>query len=90
MNEQELLTLHQTCGHHRDLLMCSQVCGCFRCLSVFGYAQIRKWVQGDSTALCPRCESDAVIGDASWAGLTRKTLEEMHARWFETRPGRIR
>jgi hypothetical protein len=83
MNEPELLALHRACSHHRKLLTTSKICGCFNCLSVFGHAEIHKWIQRNDTALCPRCEVDAVIGDVSHPGLTRQTLEEMHKRWFE-------
>ncbi len=83
MTEQQLQALHKGSSHHRELLAMSRTCGCFHCLSVFGREEIRKWIQRSSTALCPRCEADAVIGDASSPGLTRGTLEEMHKRWFE-------
>jgi len=83
MTEQELFALHQACRSHRELLTASQICGCFHCLSVFGHFEIRKWIQHGTTALCPRCDIDAVVGDASRPGLTRKLLEEMHKRWFE-------
>jgi hypothetical protein len=83
MNEQELLALNQACSHHRALLTTSGICGCFHCLSVFGHLEIRKWTQHETTALCPRCGEDAVIGDASRPGLTRRILEEMHKRWYE-------
>jgi hypothetical protein len=83
MNEQELVTLNQAASSHRALLAASKVCGCFRCLSFFGNYEIRKWIQQDTTALCPRCNEDAVIGDASCPRLTRQLLEEMHKRWFE-------
>jgi NAD-dependent SIR2 family protein deacetylase len=87
MNEQELLTLNQAASLHRELLTASTICGCFRCLSVFGHDELRKWIQQNNTALCPRCGEDAVIGDASHPGLTRKILEEMHQRWFERQAG---
>ncbi|HUJ08955.1 MAG TPA: cytoplasmic protein [Verrucomicrobiae bacterium] len=83
MNEPELLALNQAARLHRALLTASAICGCFRCLSLFGHCEIRKWIQHDNTALCPRCGENAVIGDASRPGLTRKILEEMHKRWFE-------
>jgi hypothetical protein len=83
MNEQELLALNQAASLHRALLPASAICGCFRCLSLFGHYEIRKWIQHDKTALCPRCGGNAVVGDASRPGLTRKILEEMHKRWFE-------
>jgi uncharacterized paraquat-inducible protein A len=83
MTEQELLTLHKASSAHRELLTTSKICGCFNCLSVFAHGEIRKWIQQKNTALCPRCQSVTVIGDASFPGLTRGTLEEMHKRWFE-------
>jgi hypothetical protein len=83
MTEQELLALHKASGSHRELLATSKICGCFHCLSVFAHSGIRKWIKRNDTALCPRCEVDAVIGDASHPGLTRGTLEAMHKRWFE-------
>ena len=83
LSEQELVALHQAARAHRVQLTASKLCGCFRCLAVFGHAEIRKWTQHKNSALCPRCDAEAVIGDASWPGLTRQTLEIMHQRWFE-------
>ena len=83
MNEPELVALYEAASHHRALLTASKICGCFRCLSVFGHYEIRKWIQKNNTALCPRCDAAAVIGDVSHPELTRKVLEEMHRRWLE-------
>jgi hypothetical protein len=83
MNEQELFGLHLACRSHRALLTTSKICGCFYCLSMLGHFEIRKWIQHSTTTLCPRCDTDAVIGDASRPGLTRKLLEEMPKRWFD-------
>jgi hypothetical protein len=83
MNEPELQALNQAAHQHRALLTASKICGCFHCLSVFGHFEIRQWIHQNNTALCPRCDADAVIGDASRPGLSRKILEEMHRRWFE-------
>ena len=87
MTEAELLALDQASRQHRALLTASTICGCFRCLTVFGCIEIRQWIQKNNTALCPRCDAEAVIGDASWPGLTRHTLEAMHKRWFERPTG---
>jgi S-formylglutathione hydrolase FrmB len=83
VTEPDLVALNQASRQHRQALLASKICGCFCCLAVFGPFQIRKWIENDATALCPRCDADAVIGDASHPGLSRKTLEEMHHRWFE-------
>ncbi len=87
LSEEQLQQLNQAAARHRSLINASSTCGCFRCLSVFGPAEIRKWIQHDATALCPRCDADAVIGDASCPGLNRKFLEVMHRRWFEKKAG---
>jgi hypothetical protein len=47
MNEQELLALHQAGRRHRGLLTASKICGCFKCLSVFGHCGTR-YRSGDS------------------------------------------
>ena len=83
MTESELQALNIAASKHRALLTASKTCGCFICLSMFGPDDIRKWIQWNQTALCPRCGEAAVIGDASWPELNRKTLEAMHKRWFE-------
>ena len=37
-----------------------------------------------STALCPRCGIDAVIGSESGYPVTKRFLERMQAQWFES------
>ena len=87
MSEDELQALNQAASQHRAVLSTSKLCGCFRCLAVFGYFEIRQWIDQGATALCPRCNEDTVIGEGSWPGLNRQTLEAMHKRWFERPTG---
>lgn len=42
-----------------------ETCGCFHCLAVFAPSEIVEWVDEETTALCPRCGVDSVIGDRS-------------------------
>jgi hypothetical protein len=37
---------------------------------------------GGSTALCPRCNIDSILADASGYPITTEFLQEMHAVFF--------
>lgn len=53
-------------------------CGCYFCLHVFDGGDVTDWADGGKTALCPRCDIDAVM-----PGVTdQETLEAAHERWF--------
>ena len=73
---------HLMSSDHRGEIERSQFCGCFYCKRTFGPDQIVEWVDDDSTALCPHCGIDSVIGDASGIKLTEEFLRDMHAVWF--------
>ena len=77
-----LRVAHKKCINHRAEIERSQLCGCFYCRETFGPDRIVDWVDKDSTALCPECGIDSVIGDASGVQVTKSFLEEMHAAWF--------
>ena len=58
------------------------MCGCFYCCEAFKPGAVTRWVEGERTALCPRCGVDAVLGDAIGVAMKRPFLEKMQARWF--------
>ena len=58
------------------------MCGCFHCCAVFKPRAVTRWVEGERTALCPRCGTDAVLGDRIGVAMKRPFLEKMQARWF--------
>lgn len=69
-----------------DEITQSQKCGCFRCLHIFAPDAISEWIDDltdESTALCPYCFTDSVIGDKSGFPITEKFLKEMQDYWFE-------
>ena len=68
MTEQELNAIHKHSSTHRAEIEASRQCGCFCCRSIFPASEVVDFVDGGQTALCPKCDTDAVIGDAS--GLT--------------------
>ena len=57
----------------------SKRCGCFFCRHEFDAKAVHDWVSDrrGTSALCPECGMDAVIGDASGVPLTRSLLKEM-------------
>lgn len=81
---------HRHSAGHRAELLASERCGCFYCLAVFSPQAIDEWIDADAdsddeagtTALCPACGIDAVIGSAAGFPLRREFLQAMRARWF--------
>lgn len=60
----------------------SKLCGCYCCTAVFDTEEIVEWVDGGMTAVCPRCATDAVIGDASGLAIERNVLNVINKRYF--------
>jgi hypothetical protein len=77
---------HKRSIHHRDEVLASDLCGCFHCGETFPPSEIVEWVDKregiGTTALCPRCAIDAVIGARSGLALSREFLQGMHDYWF--------
>lgn len=72
---------HRRSIRHRGELERSTRCGCFHCLAEFPPSEIRTWTDDATTALCPRCGIDSVIGDGELA-FDHAFLTGMRARWF--------
>lgn len=80
MNEIEA---HAHCHNHKEALEKSSQCGCFYCLKIFKPEEIKEWIdKGGSTALCPFCNIDSVVGDASGVPINEKFLGTMRDLWF--------
>jgi hypothetical protein len=74
---------HRHSSVHRDELERSWICGCFRCCTTCAPAEIEDWVDDETTALCPNCGIDSVIGSASGYPVEDEPfLCAMRARWF--------
>jgi hypothetical protein len=74
---------HKHSSNHRDEIERSAVCGCFYCQQTFAAAEIENWWDDGSTAECPNCGIDSVIGSASGYPVADPPfLEAMHQRWF--------
>jgi hypothetical protein len=94
--ESNLLEAHRHCSLHRNEVTSSALCGCFYCLATFAPSEITEWIDDcihgteGSTAICPRCGIDSVIGSAGGFPITADFLGAMRERWFgqaqKTRP----
>jgi hypothetical protein len=87
---------HTHCTRNGIELEKSTTCGCFYCTSIFPPSEIVDWVEeksegkidiaanakANSTALCPRCGIDSVIGSASGFPITTEFLTELKTYWF--------
>ena len=81
-----LESAHRRSANHREEVLGSELCGCFYCRQTFPPSEIEEWTDElagvSTTALCPRCGIDSVIGSCSGFALTPEFLREMHDYWF--------
>jgi hypothetical protein len=84
--EPDYVRAHKHSIWHREQLAQSDRCGCFYCLSIFGPDEIEEWVDeqdgAGTTALCPKCGIDSVIGSASGFPIETAFLRSMRGHWF--------
>ena len=78
----KVVLAHKHSSNHREELQRSETCGCFYCLAVFKPNEIQEWIDEGSTALCPKCNIDSVIGSASGFPTDEKFLAVMESHWF--------
>ncbi len=79
---------HKHSSNHRAEVLASTICGCFYCGQTFAPAEIEDWIDETddqpegTTALCPKCGIDSVIGDRSGFPLTPAFLQQLNRYWF--------
>ncbi len=76
---------HQCSMNNRAEVLNSELCGCFYCLQTFPPSEVEQWtdeINGvGTTAVCPRCGIDSVIGSRSGFALAPAFLKAMHDCW---------
>ncbi|NRF67370.1 cytoplasmic protein [Aquincola sp. S2] len=90
-----LLEAHGHTSNNRLELEASKLCGCCSCIQIFPPRDIVAWTGLDmsnfdnpdtasaETALCPRCGSEALIGDGSGYSINPDFLTRMNQAWFQ-------
>ncbi len=84
--ELEKFWLHS--AKHRNAISTSTKCWCFHCLAEFTPDQIDKWADNNTTAICPNCGIDAVIGNSS-VNLTKIDLLDLRKHFFGADAGKV-
>lgn len=81
---QYLKKAHQASFKNKESILQSKICGCFSCMKTFppSEATFRPEMDGQETAWCPYCDTDAVLGEASGYPITKEFLEKMNEDWF--------
>ena len=70
--------------NNEDEVKASDQAGCFHCLEIFDISEIEDWVEGETgtSAVCPHCDVESVIGDAAGFPLTEEFLDELRQQHF--------
>lgn len=84
----EIKEAHKHSFKNKDEILASEICGCFGCLAIMNPTEITWFVEEQevdgkklSTAMCPHCNIDTVIGSSSGYPITRDFLMEMNHHW---------
>jgi hypothetical protein len=80
-------------SRHRVELEASTRCACFFCFRSFTASEIKAWIDANTTALCPGCGVDAVLGnggetervDSTAHSISDGFLRKMHQHYFAYR-----
>lgn len=78
----KLRAAHKCSSNHRLQILGSTKCGCFYCQRIFQPSIIEDWTNDDTTALCPFCGMDAVLGDASGFPISKIFFADMYQVYF--------
>ena len=75
---------HQATFKNKESILRSKICGCFSCMKTFPPDEVvfMRETDGQETAGCPYCYTDAVLGDADGFPITTEFLQKMHKEWF--------
>lgn len=84
----DVISAHRYSSAHRNLVVMSEVCGCFYCLAIFKPTSVCDWDGEEweryATALCPRCGIDSVLPSAAGLPIEAPFLKAMRDHWFGT------
>lgn len=78
MNRMEIERVHLLSSNNREAIQAGTHVSCYYCKKVSPASDVARWTDNGNTALCPKCEIDAVIPGEFDA----PTLEALNLRWF--------
>jgi hypothetical protein len=90
-----LLAAYRYTTNNWSQIQGSKVCGCCNCVQIFPADEVVGWTGLDTahtddpraveqqTAMCPRCGSEAVLGDKAGYPIHPQFLLQMNEAWFQ-------
>ncbi|WP_375749865.1 hypothetical protein [Vibrio sp. HN007] len=69
-------------------IISSSRCGCLSCLRIFSPSKVVEWTGHSTTAVCPYCEEDKVIGSASGYPITEEYMTHYAAATNQQQPAK--
>jgi hypothetical protein len=79
----EAYLLPQHMHHNRAEILNAELCGCISCQQIFPRGEIQRWVGAETTAVCPRCDTTAVVSSGAGFQLTPELLRRAHQMLFQ-------
>ena len=91
----ELLAAYRYTTNNWSQIEASKLCGCCSCTQTFPAEEVVAWTGLDmdnmddpkavnnQTAMCPRCGTEAVIGDKSGFPINAQFLGRMNEAWYQ-------
>ena len=80
--ESQFKKLHAYSSHNKKLIDIADKCYCFYCKSSMEQSEIQNYIDDGQTALCPKCEIDAIIPDSIDDTVDEQIISEMNEYWF--------
>jgi hypothetical protein len=79
----DLILAHEHGSNHREAILAAPVCYCGHCEREISTAEIHEWIDGDQTAVCPKCGIDILLPrDCSFPVTNKAWLHRFHRYWF--------
>lgn len=80
--DDRLKDAHLQTLRNREETGMSDNCGCICCQKIFPASEVEDYVDEGMTAICPYCDCDSLIGDASRIKITKELLQELNKKYF--------
>lgn len=80
--ESQLKKIHAYSSHNKKLIDTAEKCYCFYCKSSMKSDEIKTYIDNGQTALCPKCDIDAIIPDSIEDTVDEQVISEMNEYWF--------
>ena len=82
MTREEFTKAIEYATANEENLKNSSKAGCYYCKKIYDASEVLEFLEGERTALCPKCGIDSVIPSNSPIELTSSNLNKLNKHWF--------